>query len=61
MLRDNGADKKEISLTYRDKDRLKEEVIRMNKVLDHVKITGITHCRNVIEAVTKIVGKEFEA
>lgn len=61
MLRDNGADKKEISLTYRDKDRLKEEVIRMDKVLDDVKITGITHCRNVIEAVTKIVGKEFEA
>lgn len=61
MLRDNGADKKEISLTYRDKDRLKEEVIRMDKVLDDVNITGITHCRNVIEAKTKIVGKEFEA
>ena len=31
----------------------------MDKVLDDVKITGITHCRNVIEAVTKIVGKEI--
>ena len=33
----------------------------MDKVLDDVKITGITHCRNVIEAVTKVVGKKFEA
>ena len=30
----------------------------MNKVLEHVKITGFTHCRNVIQAAMKIVGEE---
>ena len=29
----------------------------MNKVLEHVKITGFTHCRNVIQAAMKIVGE----
>ena len=30
----------------------------MNKVLKHVKITGFTHCRNVIQAAMRIVGEE---
>ena len=30
----------------------------MNKVLEHVKITGFTHCRNVIQAAMRIVGEE---
>ena len=30
----------------------------MNKVLQHIKITGFTHCRNVIQAAMKIVGEE---
>ena len=30
----------------------------MNKVLEHVKITGFTHCRNVIQAALRIVGEE---
>ena len=30
----------------------------MNKVLEHVKITGFTHRRNVIQAAMRIVGKE---
>ena len=32
-----------------------EEVVIMNKVLEHVKITGITQCTNVIQAVMKSV------
>ena len=30
----------------------------MKKVLKHVKITGFTHCRNVMQAVMKIIGEE---
>ena len=30
----------------------------MNKVLEHVKITDFTHCRNAIQAAMKIVGEE---
>ena len=30
----------------------------MNNVLEHVKITGFTHGRNVIQAAMKIVGEE---
>ena len=30
----------------------------MNKVLEHVKITGFTHCRNVIQVAMRIVGEE---
>ena len=51
-------DKREMNLKYGDKEQIKEEVIKMNKVLEHVKITGFTHCRNVIQAAMKIVGEE---
>ena len=51
-------DKREVNLKYGDKEQIKEEVIKMNKVLEHVKITGFTHCRNVIQAAMKIVGEE---
>ena len=40
------------------KKEIKEEVINMNKVLEHVSITGFTHDRNVIQAAMKIVGEE---
>ena len=50
--------KMEVNLKYGDKEKIKEEVIKMNKVLEHVKITGFTHCRNVIQAAMKIVGEE---
>ena len=48
----------EVNLKYGDKEKIKEEVIKINKVLEHVKITGFTHCRNVIQAAMKIVGEE---
>ena len=48
----------EVNLKYGDKEKIKEEVIKMNKVLEHIKITGFTHCRNVIQAAMKIVGEE---
>ena len=50
--------KTEVNLKYGDKEKIKEEVIKMNKVLEHIKITGFTHCRNVIQAAMKIVGEE---
>ena len=40
------------------KEKIKEEVIKMNKVLEHVKITGFTHCRNVMREAMRIVGEE---
>lgn len=47
-LKDNGLVKKEINLTYTDIQKLKQKVIRMNKLLEHVKITGIIQYRNMI-------------
>ena len=47
--------KTEKNLKYGDKQKIKEEVIKMNKVLEHVKITGFTHCRNVIPAAMRIL------
>ena len=47
-LKDNGLVKKEINLTYTDLQKLKQKVIRMNKLLEHVKITGIIQYRNMI-------------
>ena len=57
-LEGNDFGKTEVNLKYGDKEKIKEEVIKMNKVLEHVKITGFTHCRNVIQAAMKIVGEE---
>ena len=53
--------KMEVYLKYGEKEKIKEEVIEMNKVLQYVyvKITGFTHCRNVIQAAMKIVGEEI--
>ena len=48
----------EVNLKYGDREKIKEEVIKMNKVLEHVKIIGFTHYRNVIQAAMKIVGEE---
>ena len=48
--------KTEVNLKYGDKENIKEEVIKMNKVLKHVKIAAFTHCRNVIQEALKIVG-----
>ena len=47
-----------VNLKYGDKEKIKKEVIKMNKVLEHVKITRFTHCRNVIQAAMRIVGEE---
>ena len=46
-----------MNLKYGDKEKIKEEVIKMNKVLEHVKITGFPHCKNVIQAEMRIVGE----
>ena len=50
--------KTEVNLEYEDKEKIKEEVIKMNKVLEHVKITGVTHCRNVRQVTMRIEGEE---
>ena len=47
----------EVNLKYGDKEKLKEEVIKMNKVLEHVKITSFTYCRDVIQSAMQIVGE----
>ena len=49
-----------MNLKYGDKEKIKEEVIKMNKVLKHVKITGFTLCRNVIQAAMRIAGEEVD-
>ena len=40
------------------KGKFRKKFIKINKVLEHVKITGFTHCRNVIQPAMKIVGEE---
>ena len=50
--------KTEVNLKHGDKEKVKEEVVKMNKVLGNVKITGFTHCRNVIQAAMRIVKEE---
>ena len=47
-LEDGPFGKMDVNLKYGDKEKIKKEVIKMNKVLEHVKITGFTQCRNVI-------------
>ena len=46
-----------MNLKYGDKGKIKEEVIKINKVLQHVKITGFKYFRNVIQAAMKIAGE----
>ena len=47
-----------MNLMYGDKEKLTKKVIKMNKVLEHVKITGFKHCKKVIQAGMRIVGEE---
>ena len=54
-LEGNDFGKTEVNLKYGEKEKIKEEIIKMKKLLEHVKITGFTHCRNVIQATMKIV------
>ena len=49
-----------MNLKYGGKEKFKDEVIKMNEVLEYVKITGFTHCRNVIQATMRIVGEDEE-
>ena len=49
--------KTEVNLKYGDKEKIKEEVIKINKVLEHVKTTGFTHCRNFVQAAMEILGE----
>ena len=37
--------KTEVNPKCRDKEKIKEGVIKMNNLLERVKITGCTHCR----------------
>ena len=41
------------------REKLNEEVIKMNVVLQLIKITGFSHRRNVMQAAMGIVGEEF--
>ena len=50
--------KTEANLKYGDKEKIKEEVIKVNKLLEHLKITGFTHCRSVIQAALRIVEED---
>ena len=56
-LERNNFGKTEKNLQYWNKEEIKEKVIRMNKMLQHVNITGFTHCRNVIQATMRITGE----
>ena len=46
-LEGNDFGKTEVNLKYGDKEKIKDEVIKMIKVMENVKITDFTHCRNV--------------
>ena len=50
--------KMEVNLKYGHRKKVKEEIIKMSKVLEDVKITDFINCRNVIHAAMKIVGEE---
>ena len=55
---ENDSGKTEVNLKYGEKEKIKEEVIKMNKVLENVKTTGFAHCRNVVQAAMRIAGEE---
>ena len=44
-FKDYYLGKTEVNPKCRDKEKIKEEVIKMNNLLERVKITGCTHCR----------------
>ena len=56
-MQNNDLGKTEVNLKYEGKEKRKEEVIKMNKVLEHVMITGFTHYRNVIQAAMRSIGE----
>ena len=45
VLQDNDFGKTELNQKYGDKEKLKEQVIKMNVMLEVIKVTGFTHCR----------------
>ena len=58
-LEGDDLGKTEGNRKYGHNEKIKEEVLKMNKVLEHVKITTFTHCNNAIQAAAiKIVGEE---
>ena len=57
-MENNDFGKTKVKLKYGDKENPTEKVIKMNKVLENVKITGFTYCRSTIQAAMKIVGEE---
>ena len=57
-LEGDNFGKTEENLKYGDKEKIKEELIKMNKVLEHVKTKGFKHCRNAIQAAMRMVGEE---
>ena len=59
-LENNNFGKTEVKLKYGSKERLKEEVFKLNKGLEDIKIR-FTHCRNVIQGAMRVVEEvEFE-
>ena len=57
-MEDDDFGETKVNLKYENKEKIKEKVIKMNKVLEHVKITGFKHCRNVIQAAMRLVEEE---
>ena len=49
--------KTEVNQKCGDKEKIKEDVIKMTNVLEHIKVTGFTYFKNVIKAAMKIVGE----
>ena len=47
-LEGDDLDKTEGNRKYGRKEKIKEEVLKMDKVLEHVKITAFIHSNNVI-------------
>ena len=45
VLEDNDFGKTELNQKYGDKKKLKEQVIKMNVMLEVIKVTAFTHCR----------------
>ena len=47
-LENNNFGKTEVNLKHGEKEKLREEVIKLSKMLEDVKITGFVHYGNVI-------------
>ena len=57
-MESDDSGKTKVNLKYGDKEEIKKEVIKVSKVLEDVKITGFTNCRNFRQGATKIAGEE---